>query len=219
MAATAEPAHASALERSWWLRAPAVLVAPTAVFASLRDESEDAVDARTDPLAALIGLAGFASVLGTPVARALLNDFDFSVVLIPVWTFFGGAGYALAVFWLGGAVLHGATRRFGSLGAYRRARHTIALASAPLALAMCTLWPVRIAIYGEDLFRTGGNDWGPGDRIFGALLYAAFVWSGLLLVVGVRAVHGWSWPRSVAAVGLAGAGAAAVIFLFYLAFA
>jgi hypothetical protein len=201
----AEAVAASRVERSWWLRAPAVLVAPRAVFASLRDESDEAVDARTDPLAAIVGLAGFASVLGTPVARALLNDFDFSVVLIPVWTFFGGAGYALAVYWLGGALLYGAARRFGSLGGYRRARHVIALASAPLALAMCTLWPVRIAIYGEDLFRTGGSDWGPGDRVFGGLLYAAFVWSALLLVVGVRSVHGWSWARSVAAVGLAAA--------------
>ena len=70
---------------------------------------------------------------------------------------------------------------------------------------MCAVWPVRIAIYGEDLFRTGGNDWGPGDRVFGGLLYAAFVWSALLLLVGVRTVHGWSWPRTVAAVGLAAA--------------
>ncbi|MGH2935004.1 MAG: hypothetical protein ACRDL2_10900, partial [Gaiellaceae bacterium] len=168
----AETASASALERNWWVRAPAVLLAPRAVFASLRDESQEAVEARQDPLAAIIGLAGFASVLATPVARALLNDFDFSVVLIPVWTFFGGACYALAVFWGGGALLHGATRRFGGLGSYLRARHVVALASAPLALAMCTVWPVRIAFYGEDLFRTGGNDWGPGDRIFGGLLYA-----------------------------------------------
>jgi hypothetical protein len=205
MAATVETARASALERNWWLRAPAVLLAPRAVFASLRDESEDAVEARQDPLAALAGLAGFASVLGTPVARALLNDFDFSAVLIPVWTFFGGAGYALAGYWIGGALLYGAARRLGGLGGYRRARHLLALASAPLALAMVTLWPLRIAIYGEDLFRTGGNDWGPGDRIFGGLLYAAFGWAALLLLIGVRSVHGWSWARSVATVALAAA--------------
>jgi hypothetical protein len=36
----------SRLERSWWLRAPAVLVAPQAVFASLRDESVEAIEAR-----------------------------------------------------------------------------------------------------------------------------------------------------------------------------
>ena len=41
--------------------------------------------------------------------------------------------------------------------------------------------------------------------IFGGLLYFAFAWSALLLVIGVRSVHGWSWGRSVAAVGLAAA--------------
>lgn len=203
--ASAETARPSALERSWWLRAPAVLVAPRAIFVSLRDSSEAAVEARQEPLSAIAGLAGISGVLGTPVARSLLNDGSFSVALIPVWAFFGGMIYALAVYWLGGGLLYGAASRLGGLGSYRRARHLLALASTPLALCLFTLWPLRIAIYGEDLFRTGGNDWGPGDRIFGGLLYAAFAWSGLLLVVGVRSVHGWSWARSLGAVALAAA--------------
>src|SRR5579884_1311823 len=205
MAATADTAHSSALERSWWLRAPAVLVAPRAVFVSLRDESVEAIEARQEPLTAIAGLAGIAGVLGTPVARHLLNDGSVSVSLIPVWAFFGGAVYALAFYWLGGGLLYGAAQRFGGLGSYRRARHVLALSGAPLALALVALWPLRIAIYGEDLFRTGGNDWGPGDRIFGGFLYAAFAWSALLLVLGVRSVHGWSWGRSLATVGLAAA--------------
>ncbi len=203
--ASAQTVGASAFERSWWLRAAAVLVAPRAVFASLRDESEAAVEARQEPLVALAGLAGIAAVLGTPVARSLLNDYDVSVILIPIWAFFGGTAYAFAVYWLGGGLLFGAARRLGGLGSYRRARHVLALASAPLALALFTLWPLRIAIYGADLFRTGGSDWGPGDRIFGGLLYAAFAWCGLLLVIGVRSVHGWSWGRSAATVALAAA--------------
>ena len=198
-------AVASRLDSSWWLRAPAVLVAPQAVFVSLRDDSDEAVEARQEPLTAIAGLAGISAVLGTPVARALLNDFDFSVSLIPVWAFFGGVLYAVAVYWLGGGLLFGAGRRLGGLGSYKRARSLLALSSAPLALALFTLWPLRIAIYGEDLFRTGGDDWGPGDRIFGGLLYASFAWSALLLVVGVRSVHGWSWGRSFATVGLAAA--------------
>ena len=203
MAATADTARGSALARSWWLRAPAVLVAPRAVFVSLRDESEEAVEARQEPLTAIAGLAGIAAVLGTPVARALLNDASFSVSLLPVWAFFGGVVYAIAVYWLGGGLLYGAARRFGGLGSYRRARNVLALSSAPLALALFTLWPIRIAIYGQDLFRTGGTDWGPGDRTFGGLLYFAFAWSAILLVIGVRSVHGWSWGRSLATVGLA----------------
>lgn len=196
---------ASRLERSWWLRAPAVLVAPRAVFVSLRDESEEAVEAREQPLAAIAGLAGVAGVLGTPVARALLNNAGTTPIVVAVWAFFGGAVYALGVWWLGGGLLFGAARRFGGLGSYLRARHLLGLSTAPLALALFTLWPIRIAIYGQDLFRTGGTDWGPGDRTFGALLYFAFAWSAVLLVVGVRSVHGWSWGRSLATVGLAAA--------------
>ena len=198
-----DSARPSALQRSWWLRAPAVLVAPRAVFVSLRDESEDAVEARQEPLTAIAALAGIAAVLGTPVARQLLNDASISVSLIPVWAFLGGVVYAVAVYWAGGGLLYGAARRFGGLGSYRRARHVLTLAATPLALSLFTLWPVRIAIYGQNLFRTGGTDWGPGDRTFGGLLYFAFAWSAVLLVVGVRSVHGWSWARSLATVALA----------------
>ena len=212
MAATADTARSPSLERSWWLRAPAVLVAPRAVFASLRDESEAAVEARQEPLVAIAGLAGISAVLGSPVARQLLNDASFSASLIPVWAFLGGAVYALAVYWLGGGLLYGAARRFDGLGSYRRARSLLALAGAPLALALFTLWPLRIVIYGQDLFRTGGTDWGPGDRIFGGLLYFAFAWSGVLVLIGVRSVHGWSWGRSLATVALAAALPVLIVF-------
>jgi hypothetical protein len=212
MAATVDTARGSGLERSWWLRAPAVLVAPRAVFVSLRDESDAAIEARQEPLTAIAGLAGIAAVLATPVARELLNQEGTTPIVVAVWAFLGGLAYALAVYWLGGGLLYGAARRFGSLGSYRRARSLLALSSAPLALALLTLWPVRILIYGQDLFRTGGTDWGPGDRAFGGLVYFAFAWSALLLVVGVRSVHGWSWGRSLATVALAGALPALILF-------
>ncbi|MHB8469625.1 MAG: YIP1 family protein [Gaiellaceae bacterium] len=198
-----ELAPAPALERNWWLRAAAVLVAPRAVFISLRDESAAAADARQEPLAALAGLAGVAGVLATPVARHLLDDGSFSVALIPVWAFLGGLFYAVAIFWVGGGLLYGASRRLGGLGGWRRSRQLLALAAAPVALSLVTLWPIRIAFYGTDLFRTGGGDYGRGDAIFGAFVIAFFVWSAWLLGLGVRAVHGWSWTRAAGAVALA----------------
>jgi hypothetical protein len=200
---SSEAAQTPAIERSWWLRAPAVLVAPRAVFVSLRDESEESADARQEPLTAMAGLAGIAGVLGTPVARQLLNDASMTNALIPVWAFFGGVMYALAFYWIGGALLFAGARRLGSLGNWRRSRQILALAGAPLALTLFTLWPVRIAVYGVDLFRTGGDDYGLGDTIFGAIDYGAIAWSLCLLVVGVRAVHGWSLARAVGAVALA----------------
>ena len=198
-----EAAPTSAIERTWWLRAPAVLVAPRAVFVSLRDESPEATEERQEPITAIVGLAGIAGVLGTPVARQLLNDASMSTSLVPVWAFLGGVFYALAFYWIGGALLFGASRRLGSAGSWRRSRQVIGLAVAPLALSLLTLWPVRIAVYGEDLFRTGGNDYGRGDAIFGGIYYAALAWSVCLLVVGVRAVHGWTLGRALAAVAIA----------------
>jgi hypothetical protein len=192
-------------ERSWWLRAPAVLVAPSVVFASLRDESPEAIEGRQEPIVAIAGLAGIAGVLGTPVARHLLNDSTMSIPLIPVWAFIGGVAYAVAVVWLGGGLLYGASRRLGSLGTWRRSRYVVALAAAPLALSLFTLWPVRILVYGQDLFRTGGDDYGRGDTVFGALFAGVLIWCGVLLVIGVRAVHGWTWARAAGAVALAAA--------------
>ena len=196
---------------NWWLRAAAVLVAPRAVFVSLRDESPEAAESRQEPISAIAGLAGFAGVLGTPVARRLLNDPSMSVSLIPVWVFLGGAVYALAVYWLGGGLLFGASRRLGGIGTYRRSRQVLGLAAAPLALSLLTLWPLRIAIYGTDLFRTGGNDYGRGDQIFGAVYLAFLAWSVGLLVVGVRSVHGWTWVRATAAVALAAIAPALIV--------
>jgi hypothetical protein len=207
-------ARPSALERNWWLRAPAVLVAPRAVFASLRDDSEEAIEARQEPITAMIGLAGIAAVMASPTFRRSLNDGDVTLVLIPVLAFISGTFYAIAVYWLGGGLLFGAARRLGGLGSYHRARHVLALSTAPLALALVTVWPLRILIYGQNLFRTGGSDWGPGDRTFGGLLYFAFAWSAILLVVGVRSVHGWSWGRSLATVALAAALPALIVAVY-----
>jgi hypothetical protein len=207
-------ARPSALERNWWLRAPAVLVAPRAVFASLRDDSDEAVEARQEALTAMIGVAGIAAVLATPTFRRVLNDGDVTPVLIPVLAFVSGSIYAVAVYWLGGGLLYGAARRLGGLGSYHRARHVLALSTAPIALTLFTLWPLRILIYGQNLFRTGGEDWGPGDRTFGGLVYFAFAWSAILLVIGVRTVHGWSWGRSLATAALAAALPALIVVAY-----
>jgi hypothetical protein len=188
---------------SWWKRAPLVLVAPRPVFVALRNESLDDVEDRQEPLAALICLAGIGVVLASPTFRRMLNDPSVSLVLVPVLAFISGVLYAVATYWLGGGLLFGGARRLGGQGSYRRARQTIALASAPLALALLTFWPVRIAIYGRDLFRTGGDDYGRGDAIFGGIFLGFVAWSLILLVIGVRTTHGWSWPRAAAAVALA----------------
>jgi len=193
----------AALQRAWWLRVPAVLLAPRPVFAALRDDSAEAARARQEPVSAIAGLAGVAGVLSTSVARHLLNDGSIDTVVIPVWAFIGGACYALVVYWILGGCLYAAARGLGSLGSYRRARHLLAYAAVPLALSLLVFWPVRIAVYGSDLFRTGGDDYGRGDTIFGAVNLGFAAWSVILLLIGVRSVHGWTWSRAAATVALA----------------
>jgi len=193
------------VERSWWLRALVALAAPQAIFVQLRDESEDAVEARTEPLFAILALASISVVLVSPTFRRMLNDGGVSVLLIPVLAFIAGALYATAVYWLGGGLLFGAARRFGGEGTWLRSRHVVALAATPLAVSLVTFWPIRIAVYGEDLFRTGGDDYGRGDTIFGGVYLGIVAWSVWLLLVGIRAVHGWTWGRSAATVALAAA--------------
>ena len=103
------------------------------------------------------------------------------------------------------------SRRLGSEGSWRRSRQTLALAATPLALALLTFWPIRIAVYGQDLFRTGGDDYGRSDAIFGGVYLGIVAWCVLLLLIGVRAVHGWTWGRSAAAVALAAAFPALIV--------
>jgi hypothetical protein len=206
-----DTAPAPPLERNWWLRAPAVLVAPRAVFASLRDDSDEAVESRQDAIIAIAALAGISAMLATPTARQLLNDYQVTTVLIPVWAFFAGALYAFLLWWAGGGLLFLGSRRLGGQGSWRRSRHVLGLAVAPLALAMVTFWPIRILVYGTDLFRTGGDDYGRGDAVFGGIYVGILAWCLLLLLHGVRTVHGWTWGRTAAAAALAAVFPALVI--------
>lgn len=202
---SAEIAEAPVVGRSWWVRALLVLAAPRAIFASLRDDSPAAIEARQEVLFSVAVLAGISVVLASPTFRRMLNDGAVSVALVPVLAFIAGASEATVVYWLGGGLLHGAARRLGSEGTWLRARHVLALASAPLALSLLVFWPIRIAVYGEDLFRTGGNDYGRGDALFGGVFLGFVGWSFWLLLVGIRTVHGWTWGRAAAAIALAAA--------------
>jgi hypothetical protein len=203
-------AQQPASERAWLLRALLVLQSPRPVFASLRDDSDDAAGARAEPIIALVWLAGISCVLATPVAGRILDDVEIDGLLVAVWAFLGGGLFGAAVYFAGGGVLQLAGRALGTRGSYRRARHVLAFAAAPLALALVVYWPIRIAIQGGDMFRTGGDD---GGHLLADLFYVFVVWTLVLLVLGVRTVHGWSWARAAATVVLAAATGAAVLAL------
>jgi hypothetical protein len=176
-------------ERYWLLQAVAVLVSPREVFAALRDDSDEAARARSEAVLALVLLAGIASVLWAPNVGRMRDDLfvQWDVVLIAIVVFFGGAIYGIAAYWVGGLVLHAAVSPFRFTRSYRQARQLLAFAAAPVALSLFLVWPVRLAVYGEDVFKSGGSDHGAGNWAFVAVQLAFVAWAVALLVLGLRA--------------------------------
>ena len=183
MNAAAEPSRSR--QREWWLRALTIFQSPRPLFAALRDDSEEAAEARQEPVLAIIILAGIAGVLTTSLAGRLLDDYRFDGWNVAVWAFLGGIVYGTVVYWLGGLLVHALASALRTGSSYRQARHLLGFAAAPLALSLLLVWPVRIAIYGDDLFRTGGSDTGTGEWIFDVLILASYVWTFGLVALGL----------------------------------
>jgi len=190
--------------RDWWLRTLLVLQRPRPVFVALRDESKQSLSDRAEPILAVVLLAGIAGALGTGTAAHIMdpNVYDppatYDGLQVAIWAFIAGSLSGVFGYFALGALLHGAARLLGSQGSYRRNRQIVAFAVVPVALSL-VIWPVKLAMYGEDVFRTGGRDAGTGSHVFAGLELSFVAWSTILLVVGVRAVHGWTWARAVAA--------------------
>jgi len=184
--------------RDWWLRTLLVLQRPRPVFVALRSKDPESLADRSEPILAVVILAGIAGVLSTSTAAHLLDDRAYDDVNIAIWAFFGGGIYGAFSYWVLGALLYAGSKALGSQGTYRRSRHVLAFAAVPIALSLI-LWPVKLALYGDDAFRSGGSDSGAGAHVFTVLMLGFVLWSVALLVIGVRAVHGWTWGRAGAA--------------------
>ena len=200
-------------DREWWLRVPAVFLSPQSVFVALRNESREDLEARSEPVLALVYLAGIAVALGTTAARTLYDNLEYDAALVAVWAVIAGGIVAFTGYFVVGGALYLGARGLGSVGSFRRARHILGFAVAPLALSLVLLWPVQLALFGTDRFRRYGSDDGDAGRVFDVLELAFVVWSAVLLLVGVRAVHGWTWWRSLAALGLVALFLAALSYL------
>ncbi len=197
----------------WWLRTVLVLSAPRAVFVALRADSNEEAAKRSEPVLLIVILAGIAFVLSSNAAGTLMdppNGYD--TILIPVWAFLAGALYGGASYWVLGGVLQVTAVRLGTQGSYRRSRHVLAFAAVPVALSL-VLWPLKLALFGSALFRAGGDDSGTTGKVFAVAWLGFLAWSICLLVLGVRAVHGWTWLR--AAVTAAPAAVLGGLFLFF----
>lgn len=204
MNAEAPPVPQESPEKRWWLRTLAIFQAPRPVFAALRDESPREVEARQEPILAIVVLAGIAAVLLAPETGKLLDEslVDDSLAVLSVLVFLTGAVYGFAAYWIGGAILYLGLRGAGSQGSYRRARHILAFSAVPTVLGLVLVWPVRLLVYGTDSFRTGGDDTGMGPGLFDLAEGAFFLWSFALLIYGIAVVERWRLLRAGVAVAL-----------------
>jgi hypothetical protein len=191
-------------DREWWLRTLAIFQSPRVVFEALRDESREQAEARQEPVLALVLLAGLAGVLLAPSTGRLLDQelVDNSAAVLAVILFLTGAIYGAATYWIGGASLLVGLKGAGSQGSYRRARHLLAFAAAPLVLGLVLVWPIRLAVQGSDLFRSGGSDAGATSTVFQVLLGLFAAWSLGLFVYGISVVERWTYLRAVVSLAL-----------------
>ena len=191
------------LERGWWRRLPLILVRPGEVFAELRDSSDEQAEALAEPMVAVTILAGTAMFLSTATAGQLFDVREYDWLLIAVQAFFAGVLVAFQNYWLGGAALLLGLRSLGSMARYRTARQIVGLSTAPFVLALLVVWPLRIAIFGGDLFRSDGSDEGTSGYVLYVIDVGFVMWSLLLAIIGVRTVEGWSVGRSLGAAAFA----------------
>ena len=92
-------------------------------------------------------------------------------------------------------------RGLGGEGTNQRARHLLAFAAVPLVL-LTAVTLVELGVYGEDVFRTGGDDEGAGGIAFDVVRGVLVAWALVLLVVGIRVVERFPWARIAGALGL-----------------
>jgi hypothetical protein len=191
-------------ERRWWRRTLEVLWRPRNVFTALREDDEDDVVARQEPILAIVLLAGIGGILLTPAWGTLSDDPTVDWLVVGVITFVGGLFYgAFGYLLLGLAVWLGA-RGVGVGEPARQVRHVIAYSAVPLALSPLLTVPVALVAYGDDFFHTGGADDGAGRAVVVGLGLVFVGWTVGLLVLGLRTTFRLPWRGVAGALALTG---------------
>ena len=193
-----------AATRAWWRRVPRVLTAPRSVFAALAETDEVDVDARAEPVLALTILAGMAAMLIGP-GWNVMDDWTVDWLVVAVVTFIGGLFYGAAGYFLLGLALWLGAKAVGVEAPFRIARQLVAFAALPIALSLVVVVPAIVLGFGEDWFRSGGDDdTGNGRTIVTGIALAFVAWSLVLVAIGLRTTFRLPWRGVVAALLLAG---------------
>jgi hypothetical protein len=196
--------------REWWHLLPRVLTRPVDVFVALREEDETDVEARSEPILAIVVVAGMAGILLTPAWGTLLDDESLDWIVVAVVTFIGGLLYGAAGYFLLGFVVWLGARGVGVDTRSRPARQLVGFSAVPFALSIVVTLPAIVLAFGSDWFRTGGSDDGTGRVIVTSVGLAFALWSLGLLAVGLRTTFELPWRGVIGALALAAVVMAAV---------
>lgn len=189
--------------RRWWRLVPRILTRPNEVFVALQDDDEVDVDARSEPILAIVIVAGMAGILLTPAWGTLIDEESLDWVVLAVITFIGGLLYGAAGYFLLGLVVWVGARAVGLETRGRKARQLVGFAALPFALSILVTVPVILVAFGYDWFRTGGSDDGIGRVVVLSVGLAFALWSLGLLAVGLRTTFELPWRGVVGALALA----------------
>ena len=201
---------AQALVRRWWRLVPRVLTRPVEVFVALREDDETDVEARSEPILAIVIVAGTAGILVTPAWGTLLDEESLDWIVLAVVTFIGGLLYGAFGYFLLGLVVWLGARAVGVDTRARKTRQVVGFSGLPLAISIVVTLPAIVLAFGNDWFRTGGSDDGSGRIIVVSAGLAFALWSLGLLAVGLRTTFELPWRGVVGALALAGVIVAAV---------
>jgi len=136
------------------------------------------------PLLVLAAVAGIRRIWldGAP------NGYISRLLTAPLWISFI-LSLLTAPIWIGQANVeqHGShATALGSMATFLLAPWGFLLT---YGLSLFVVWPLRLAVYGSDVFRIGGSDSGPGAASFGVAELVFAAWALVLLVLG-----GWFAP-------------------------
>jgi len=196
--------------RRWWRLVPRVLTRPVEVFVALREDDETDVEARSEPILAIVIVAGMAGILLTPAWGTLLDEESLDWLVLAVVTFIGGLLYGAAGYFLLGLVVWLGARGVGVDTRARKTRQVVGFAALPLALSIVITLPAIVLAFGSDWFRTGGSDGGTGRIVVVSVGLAFALWSLGLLAVGLRTTFELPWRGVIGALALAGVIVAAI---------
>ena len=196
--------------RRWWRLVPRVLTRPVEVFVALREDDETDVEARSEPILAIVIVAGMAGILLTPAWGTLLDEETLDWLVLAVVTFIGGLLYGAAGYFLLGLVVWLGARGVGVDTRARKARQVVGFAALPLALSIVITLPAIVLAFGSDWFRTGGSDSRTGRIVVVSVGLAFALWSLGLLAVGLRTTFELPWRGVIGALALAGVLVAAI---------